>query len=144
MTYRIPVALAALCLAGFAGSAEASDRTRFECRASGASDISMSARYEVRGTGPNARRKFTTEFEAAPNAGFREGQRLAFRVDGVIVGRLPLDQIAGGDLVADLNFDTQPQADAEPFPGNFPAGVGRRTPVAILKGGDVVLSCVLR
>ena len=143
MIVRTILAVGALSLLGLA-SANAADTRRFECRATGASDISMNAKYEIRGTGTAARRKFSVEFEAAPDAGFREGQRIIVKVADVRVGAPTLEEIVGGDLVADLNLDTRPQADADPFPSNFPAGVGGGTDVQVLRGDRVVLGCTLR
>lgn len=146
MTKPILAALAALSIVGFATPSEAGDaRVRRECRANGAGDISMSARWEVRGNGPSARRKFSAEFEAAPGGAFAEGDRVVVRVDGVSVGAERLVEVVGGDLVGDLNLDTNPrEGDAKPFPSNFPAGVGRGTQVSVLRGGESVLSCSLR
>ena len=127
----------------FAGASNASDRIRFQCSAFGATDISMTARYEIRGTTATARRKFTTEFEAAPGLGFTAGNRVNIQVKGVLVGSAVLERIVGGDVVADLNFDTRPQLDALPFPANWPANVGRGTQVKVLKGTTVVLGCTL-
>jgi hypothetical protein len=146
MAKAVLAALAALSIVGFATPSEAGDpRTRRECRANGAGDISMSARWEVRGSGPSARRKFTTEFEAAPGGAFAEGDRIVIRVDGANVGSERLAAVVGGDLVGDLNLDSNPrEGDAKPFPSNFPAGVGRGSQVSVLKGGAAVLSCSLR
>ncbi len=106
------IATAAMLAAGlaFAGASHASDRIRYECRANGATDISMAARYERRGTTATARRKFTTEFEAAPGLGFTAGNRINVQVKGVLVGSAVLETILGGDVVADLNFDTSPRS----------------------------------
>lgn len=145
MSRRIPVALAALCLAALSTPSFAGDRIRYECDADGAGDISMSARYGLANRNPGARRKFSAEFEAAPGGDFREGQKLQIEVAGVVVGRVTLDQLAGGDVVGDLNFDTRADGpDEQPFPGNFPGGVGRGTQVKVLKGGSKILACKLR
>lgn len=122
-------------------AADAAVRVRFECQAFGASDISMHARYEIR----DARRKFSAEFEAAPDLGFAAGQRLGVNVKGVRVGTMLLEKIVGGDVVGDLNFDTRPQPpDSVAFPANWPANVGRGTVVRIFKGPTSVLGCALR
>jgi hypothetical protein len=122
-------------------SAEASDRIRFNCRAFGATDISMEAKYEIR----SARRKFSTEFEAAPNLGFNPGQRLSVQVKGVTVGSMVLETVLGGDVVGDLNFDTRPSPPDEiAFPTNWPANVGRGAEVKVLRGTTVLLGCALR
>lgn len=128
----------------FAGTSNASDRIRYQCSAIGATDISMTARYEIRGTTATARRKFTTEFEAAPGLGFTAGNRVNVEVKGVLVGSAVLETVLGGDVVADLNFDTRPQIDSLPFPATWPANVGRGTVVKVLKGATVVLGCTLR
>jgi hypothetical protein len=123
-------------------SAEASDRIRYRCKAVGSVDISMAAKYETRSSG---RKKFSTEFEAAPNLGFAAGQRLNVEVKGTVVGSMLLDTVLGGDVVGDLNFDTRPSPpDEVAFPTNWPAGVGKDTDVKVLKGTTVVLGCSLR
>ncbi|MCB1378058.1 MAG: hypothetical protein KDK89_06790 [Alphaproteobacteria bacterium] len=122
----------------------AAQTVRYACAATGANDISMGSRYEVRGTGTTARRKFSTEFEAGPTAGFIAGSRLNVLVKGVNVGSMVLEKLLTGDVIGDINFDTRPQADALPFPGNWPAGVGRGTPIVIKKGTTTVLGCRLR
>ncbi len=123
--------------------AEAADRIRFQCRAEGAIDISMSARYDIIRSVTPARRKFTTEFEAGPGTGFLAGSRLNVAVKGVKVGSMRLEAVVGGDVVGDLNFDTRRQLDALPFPANWPAGVGRGTRVNLLRGTTRVLGCTL-
>ena len=123
-------------------SAEASDRLIRECRAEGPGDISMQARFERR----DGRRKFSVEFEAAPGGAFRAGQRIVFAVAGENVGARRLETVVGGDLVADLNFDTQAgpnDPDEDPFPADFPS-VQRGTQVRVKAGGEVVLGCALR
>ena len=135
------VAISALPVAT-ATSAEAADRLIRECRAEGPGDISMQARFERR----DARRKFSVEFEAAPGGAFREGQRIGFLVAGENVGTRRLETVVGGDLVADLNLDTQAgpnDPDEDPFPANFPP-VQRGTQVRVKAGGEVVLGCALR
>lgn len=134
-------AAAALATLALATAAEA-QRVRYQCSAFGATDISMTSRYEIRGTGATARRKFTTEFEAGPRTGFPVGSRIRVQVKGVFVGSALLEQV-GTDTVADLNFDTIPQVDARPFPANWPAGVGRGTVVRVYKGTTSVLGCTL-
>ena len=62
----------------------------------------MHARYEVR----RARKKFTTEFEAAPGGAFKGGDRMTVAVDAIQVGAVRLKPVVGGDLVGDLNLDT--------------------------------------
>ena len=138
-TITAGLTLAALVTA-FTLPASAADRVRFRCDAVGATDISMSAKYETR----NARRKFSTEFEAAPGLGYTAGQQLAVQVKGVKVGNMTLDTVVGGDIVGDLNFDTQPQLpDSIRFPANWPTGVGRGSLIKVLKGTQVILGCRL-
>jgi hypothetical protein len=110
--------------------------TRFECRDQLArEDASMTAKFERIG----ARRKFSVEFEAARGGSFRAGDVLRVRVDGVLVGRLRLVR-GPRDIVGDLNFDTRPQANARPFPPNFPRNVGAGTEVTL----GVRLGCELQ
>ena len=122
-------------------AAEAQERRILECEAEGPGDISMHTEFEDRGT----REKFSIEMEAAPGGAFREGQRVAFFVAGERVGTDQLRRVVGGDLVAELDFDTTagPGDDDEPFPPNFP-NVERGTSVRIKSGGETVLGCRLR
>jgi hypothetical protein len=135
--------VAALCgLSLTPGAADAQVRVERECQAEGPGDISMQADFERRGQ----RRKFSVEFEAAPNGAFTAGQRIVFAVAGQNVGVRRLETVVGGDLVADLNYDTQAgptDPDEDPFPPNFPA-IQRNTLVQVKAGGDVVLGCRLR
>ena len=122
--------------------AQASDRTILRCSAEGTSDISMSAKHETR----DARRKFSVEMEAAPNGDFERGQKLAFFVADVKVATGKLERVTGGDLVADINFDTQAgpnDPDEDPFPANFPK-VNKGSKVRIMDGAKLVLGCALR
>ena len=142
MAKHVIAALAALAAFSVtvASADAANNRVRRECDASGAGDISMSAKYEKR----DNRKKFSTEFEAAPNGAYAEGDRIAIRVDGVEVGAVRLESVVGGDLVGDLNFDTKADdADELPFPGNWP-GAGKGTKVEVQAKGATVLSCKLR
>lgn len=142
---RRPALAAAAVLATFAFASGASAQTaRYECRASGAGDISMQARYETRGTGATQRRKFSTEFEAGPRSGLTAGTRLGVVVKAVRVGAMPLEALVGGGTVADLNFDTRRQLDALPFPTNWPAGVGSGTVVRVMRGTTLLLACAMR
>lgn len=120
--------------------AKGTDRLFRRCAATGAGDISMSARWEERGT----RKKFSVEFEAAPRGTFKAGQVLTFVVAGKPVGTDALVTVVGGDLQAEINFDTQARAgdDEVPFPAGFPT-VGRGTVVGIRNGSAAVLSCTL-
>jgi hypothetical protein len=127
--------------AGVGSAAAADDRLIRRCSAEGPRDISMEARYEVR----QARRKFTVEMEAAPNGAFRRGQRIVFLVAGRAVGSDTLGRVVGGDLIGELNLDTQagPGDDEDPFPRNFPT-INSGTRVQIATNGNVFLGCRLR
>jgi hypothetical protein len=134
--------LAGLSMLSTAGPAAAQDdRLIRRCSAEGPRDISMTARYEER----RGRKKFTVEMEAAPNAGFQAGQAIVFFVAGRAVGADRLQRVIGGDLVGELNLDTQagPGDDENPFPPNFPP-VRNGTRVLIKSGGENVLGCALR
>lgn len=147
MIARTLVALGALSALGLmTHPAAAKDaRVLLKCEADGANDISMTAKWERRGAGGDARRKFSVEFEAAPTSGFREGQKIIVNVKGARVGAAALDAIAGGDLVADLNYDTNPtEADADPFPATFPNDLGTGAKIQVLRGDNVLLGCKLR
>lgn len=112
------VALAAAsALVSFApASAQTATRLRLQCTADGATDHSISARFEQR----SARKKFDASFEAAPNIGFSAGQFLSVAVAGVTVGSMRLVRdAASGDIVGDLEFDTRVD-EGNPFPANFP------------------------
>ncbi len=98
-------------------SAQTATRLRLQCTADGATDHSISARFEQR----SARKKFDASFEAARNLGFSAGQFLAVTVAGVNVGSMRLVRdAASGDIVGDLEFDTRVD-EGNPFPANFPA-----------------------
>ena len=140
-----PAIAAATMLAAAASmtvTADAGTLTRLECRASGAVDISMSTRYEVRTGG---RKKFSTEFEAAPGLGYVAGAKLGVQVKGVKVGTMTLETLVGGNIIGDLNFDTRPQPpDSIAFPANWPNPIGRGADIKVLRGTTVVLGCSLR
>lgn len=109
--------LAAGLAAATPAAAQSATRLRIQCTAEGATDHSISARYEQRG----ARRKFDASFEAAPGLGFAAGQFLAVRVGATQVGTMRLIRdAASGDIIGDLEFDTRVD-DGNPFPANFPA-----------------------
>jgi hypothetical protein len=96
--------------------AQTATRLRLQCTADGATDHSISARYEQR----SARKKFDASFEAAPNIGFSAGQFLTVSVAGVNVGSMRLVRdAASGDIIGDLEFDTRVD-EGNPFPANFP------------------------
>lgn len=115
------IAAGLVLAAGFAAAAPAaaqsSTRLRLQCAAEGATDHSISARYEQR----SARRKFDASFEAAPGIGFAAGQFLEVQVAGVRVGVMRLIRdAASGDIIGDLEFDTRVD-EGNPFPATFPA-----------------------
>jgi hypothetical protein len=142
MTKHVIAALAALAVfsAAIVPAAAANDRVRRKCGASGDGDISMSAKYEKR----DGRKKFSTEFEAAPGGAYAAGDRINIVVDGVKVGAVTLDTVVGGDVVGDLNFDTKADSPDElPFPADFP-NVGKGTSVEVKTKGKTVLACDLR
>jgi hypothetical protein len=134
---KLAILAAASLLAALSGTADANAqaRERFECDAEGAGDISMSARYEVRG----ARERFSTEFEAAPGGAFEAGDRIAVMVKTVQVGTVRLRPTRGGDLVADLNLGDD---SARPIPDDFPV-VRAGTRVRVTMNGRLVLGCRL-
>ncbi len=108
--------LAAGLTAAMPAAAQSATRLRIQCTAEGASDHSISARYEQRG----ARRKFDASFEAAPGLGWAAGQFLEVRVGATRVGAMRLIRdAASGDIIGDLEFDTRVD-DGNPFPANFP------------------------
>lgn len=97
------------------GPAHAAAGVRLGCTADGATDFSMSARYEDR----LGRKKFNASFEAAPRIGFTIGQRLAVTVGGRGVGLMILRGGPVGDVIGDLTFDTR----LGTYPVNFPVVV---------------------
>lgn len=128
------LALAATFAAAAPAAAQTATRLRIQCEADGATDHSISARYEQR----SARRKFDASFEAAPGLGFAAGQFLTVTVAGVNVGTMRLIRdAASGDIIGDLEFDTRVD-EGNPFPANFPK-VSRGTNVRV---GP--LACALR
>lgn len=135
------VAAGALSIQSRAETAPAAARTLFTCQARGDVQIAMHSRYELRSAG---RKKFTAEFESLADPRFVAGGRLQVKVDGVRVGTVVLDALTGGGVIGDLNFDTQPQIDAKPFPPNWPAGVGGGSEVDFVRGTTLVLGCSLR
>lgn len=114
---------------------------RFQCTDQLArQDVSATAKFEQNG----ARRKFSVEVEAALKSSFRAGDILKVRVDdanGVprLVGQIRLARVQN-ELVGDLNFDTVRQANARPFPANFPRAVGAGTEVQV----GAQLACALQ
>lgn len=111
------LALTSALIAASPAAAQTATRLRLQCTADGATDHSISARYEQR----SARKKFDASFEAAPNLGFSSGQFLSVYVAGVKVGSMRLVRdAASGDIVGDLEYDTRVD-EGNPFPANFPA-----------------------
>lgn len=109
--------LAAGLAAATPAAAQSATRVRIQCTAEGATDHSISTRYEQRG----ARRKFDASFEAAPGLGWAAGQFLEVRVGSTLVGSMRLIRdAASGDIIGDLEFDTRVD-EGNPFPANFPA-----------------------
>ena len=102
----------------------------------------MRARFEQRSDG---RRKFNTQFEAAPGGAFTAGQRMVVVVADVRVGTDRLRKVVGGDIKGELELDDAagPGDDEKPFPPDFPA-VERNTRVEIKMAGDKVLACRLQ
>lgn len=108
--------LAAGLAAAPPAAAQAATRQRLQCTAEGATDHSISVRYEQRGV----RKKFDASFEAAPGLGWAAGSFLDVRVAAVRVGTMRLIRdAASGDIIGDLEFDTRVD-NGNPFPTNFP------------------------
>lgn len=137
-----------LMLAGEAearqGGGNSGSSTRYTCRASGAGDISMQARWEVKGT----RKRFRVEFEAASGGSYVAGQTMVVAVGPtgatVDVASAQLETI-GADVVFEIGFDSRAsgKGDNVAFPPNFPT-VGQGSEVAVKTGGSPVLACTLR
>jgi hypothetical protein len=128
---------AAAAFGSLPARAAGGDDLRLECEAEGPNDISMHARYEER---DNGRRRFGTEFEAAPGGDFSPWQRMAISVEGVKVGSVRLQTLPGGDVGGDLDLGDD---SGKPLPDNFPA-LGRGSPVRVRIDGERVLACRLR
>lgn len=79
----------------------------------------MRARFEQRASG---RRKFNTEFEAAPGGAFTAGQRMVVVVADVRVGTDRLRKVAGGDIKGELRLDDAggPGDDEKALPSRLP------------------------
>lgn len=100
-----------------AAATEANSRLLLFCSANGATDFSMNARFRQR----DASKDFKAEFEAAPNVGFRIGQRLAVMVGSVRVAIVTLRRDpTNGDFIGGVEYSSRPD-DRKPFPANFPA-----------------------
>lgn len=141
-TALLPAAAGLLLALGCAlpGTAEAKG-TRFQCSDQlGRQDVHATAKFERDG----GRRKFAVEFEAAFSSAFRAGDVLKVRVEDSsgamrLVGQIRLARGAR-QLVGALRFDTVPQANARPFPANFPPVVAAGTEVQV----GAQLACALQ
>jgi hypothetical protein len=108
-----------------AGNALAGDnKFRLQCSADTANGIAgMQARYESR-EGRRTRERFQVSFETAPGFGLVAGNVLQVNVGGSVVGVMRLSALANGDVGAEMDFDTNIDADAPdtsvPFPANWP------------------------
>ena len=145
MTKFSAMALAAAVMAGSAllqtGASQAATPISLECSAEGAGDISMRARFERRASG---RRKFNTEFEAAPGGLYRAGQLMTVLVAGFNAGTVRLQTVVGGDVAGELQLDDLADGVGERrFPPGFPAVV-INTRVAVKIGANLALACRLQ
>lgn len=139
------IALAATVMVGSAflqtTAGYAATPISLQCSADGAGDISMRARFERRASG---RRKFNTEFEAAPGGLYRVGQLMSVFVADFKAGTVRLVRIAGGDVTGELQLDDAADRVGEkPFPAGFP-NVPRDTRVVVKIGANTVLGCRLQ
>ncbi|MBT9289680.1 hypothetical protein [Prosthecodimorpha staleyi] len=129
---------------GSGGGGGSSGDVRYTCRATGAPDISMQARWEVK----KGRKRFRVEFEAATGGAYTVGQIMTVAVGPVEtaldVGSAALEVI-GADLVFELGFDSKAQSGGDnlAFPPNFPT-ITAATDVTVKTGGAAVLGCTLR
>lgn len=129
---------------GGSGGGSSSGDVRYTCRATGAPDISMQARWEVK----KGRKRFRVEFEAATGGAYTVGQIMTVAVGPVEtaldVGSAALEVI-GADLVFELGFDSKAQSGGDnlAFPPNFPT-ITAATDVTVKTGGTPVLGCTLR
>jgi hypothetical protein len=142
---KLPIfalSLLAILAVSDSSSSFAAERLELQCNAEGSADISMRARFEQRESG---RRKFNTEFEAAPGTGFTAGQKMTVLVAGVKAGTVKLKTVLGGDVEGELELDDAagPSDDEKPFPPDFP-DVERNTKVVVKISSDNVLSCRLQ
>lgn len=145
MTKFSAMALAATMMAGSAflqaSPGHAAIPISLECSAEGASDISMRARFERRASG---RRKFNTEFEAAPGGIYKAGQLMAVFVADFKAGTVRLVTVAGGDVAGELQLDDAADGVGEkPFPPGFPQIV-RGTRVLVKIAAQTALACRLQ
>jgi hypothetical protein len=129
---------------GSGGGGSTSGDVRYTCRATGAPDISMQARWEVK----KGRKRFRVEFESATGGAYTVGQIMTVAVGPVEtaldVGSAALEAI-GADLVFELGFDSKAQSGGDnlAFPPNFPT-ITAATDVTVKTGGTAVLGCTLR
>lgn len=145
MTKFSAMALAATMIAGSAflqaTPGSAATPISLQCSADGAGNISMRARFERRASG---RRKFNTEFEAAPGGIYKAGQLMSVFVAGFNAGTVRLKTVVGGDVAGELQLDDAADRVGEkPFPAGFPA-VAINTRVAVRIGANLALACRLQ
>lgn len=142
ITTLASVAAAAFTLmAANTAPAEAKDaRISYNCSASGPNEMAIAARYRARGT----HLQFTTEMEALPASGIRAGSVMRVFINDRLVGS---DVFAPslGQLVADLNLDTEPNDPGEkPFPSNLTIRRGDNIRVTVNTTPVTRLGCTLR
>jgi len=118
--------------------------TRLRCDAVGASDSSVSAKYDQRVNRRLTRTKFEVEFEATTTGGFVAGTPVVFTVDTVAVGTVPLAALGPTNLEAELRLDSQAhgRGHKKTFPSGFPV-VQAGSLVEAAVNGTVVLGCAL-
>jgi hypothetical protein len=142
----LPTAAAAaiLALGALASSAtpsDAKDSSRFRCDARGPAGTQLHANYEKRERPGRDRQIFSAEFEAKPGRGYTAGQHVNFSVDSVPVGSATLKLVLG-ELVAELELDTNDIGVKKPIPPNFPA-IESGVVVEAIINRNVVLGCEL-
>jgi hypothetical protein len=140
--------LVALAIVAAGATATPSDakngnRLRLRCDARGAGEIKVHARYEERAQKKGVRKRFSAEFEADAGGSFSAGQRITFVVDSVSVGTALLESVPGGELAAEVEFDSRASRRRQPFPANFPP-VEEGSLVQAKLGGDTLLGCELQ
>ncbi len=145
MTKFSAMALAATMMAGSAflqtTASHAATPISLLCSVDGSGEISMRARFDRRVSG---RRKFNTEFEAAPGGLYRAGQVMSVYVSDFKAGSVRLVKVAGGDVTGELQLDDAADRVGEkPFPVGFP-NVLRNTRVQVKIGANTVLGCRLQ
>lgn len=132
---------AALVLAAPAAEAKPA-RSIVSCAAAGETDISMKAVYVLR-TDKRIKRKFEAEFEAAPKLGYRIGQVMTVRVGSILAGKVRLTKAVNGDIVGNLELETELSPGSKPFPKDFPT-VLKGQSVSIGFGSRIALACTLK